>query len=100
MDLLLGKTRRRQKKTKEWSNFFKTAFFGHILKKSAHSLFGAWFFLLVHIWFTPSEGPKGFVNCFFQKSYNGSWTMEKCCLPWSDFMVHGVNQPLRTHTTI
>ena len=34
-------------------------FFGHIIKKSAHSFFlGAWSFLLVHIWFTPSEGPK------------------------------------------
>ena len=30
--------------------------FGYILKKSAHSFFGAWSFLLVHIWLTPSEG--------------------------------------------
>ena len=43
-------------KTKEWSNFrfffFTPVFFGHILKKLAHSL-------LVHghsSWFTPSEG--------------------------------------------
>ena len=34
--------------------------FGHMLKKSTHLLFGAWSFLLVHIWLTPSEGPKGF----------------------------------------
>jgi hypothetical protein len=31
---------------------FKTALFG---QKSTHSLLGAWPFLLVHIWFTPSE---------------------------------------------
>ena len=41
---------------------FKITFFEHILKKSAHSLFGAWLFLFVHIWFTPSEGPKRLVN--------------------------------------
>ena len=53
----------RQDKTKEWSNMiFLNYIFGHILKKYAHSLFGAWSFLLVHIGFTPSEGPKGFVN--------------------------------------
>ena len=51
-------------KTIEWSNYFpfKIAFFGHILEKSTTSLFVAWSFLLVHIWFTPSEGSKGFVN--------------------------------------
>jgi hypothetical protein len=43
----------------------------HILKKSAHSLLGAWLTLLVHIRFTPSEGPKGFVNLFFKKSDHG-----------------------------
>ena len=42
--------------------FSQTALFGHILRKTAHSLFGAWSFLLVHIQFTPSKGPKGFVN--------------------------------------
>ena len=54
----------RQEKTKEWSNliFFEIVIFGHILKTSAHFLFGAWSFLLVHIWFAPSEGSKGFVN--------------------------------------
>ena len=36
----------------------KTALFGHINTFT----FGAWSFLLVHIPFTPSEGPKGFVN--------------------------------------
>ena len=45
-------------------------------KKSTHLLFGAWSFLLVHIWFTPSEGPKGFVNWFFKKLDHGSWTIK------------------------
>jgi len=41
----------------------KTIIFEHIYeKKSTHSLFGAWSFLLIHIHFTPSEGPKDFVN--------------------------------------
>ena len=42
--------------------FSKLCFFGHMLKQSTHSLFGAWSFLFVHILFTPSEGPKNFVN--------------------------------------
>jgi hypothetical protein len=53
----------REEMTKGWADliFFKTAFFGHILKnKSTRSLFGAWSFLLVHTRCTPSEGPKGF----------------------------------------
>ena len=44
--------------------FSKLCPFGvYINKKNpTHLLFGAWSFLLVHIWFTPSEGSKGFVN--------------------------------------
>jgi len=45
--------------------FLKIALFGHILKKSARSLFGAWSFLFIHIRFTPSKGAKGFVSLFF-----------------------------------
>jgi hypothetical protein len=53
-------------KTREFFNFFnfsssETTFFEHILKKSTHSFFGAWSFLLVHIWFTPSEEPKDII---------------------------------------
>ena len=56
--------------------------------------FYAWSVLLVHIRFTPSEGPKGFINCFLsKKSDHGRWTMEKCHLPLSIFMVHGINWP-------
>ena len=41
---------------------FKSALFGHILKKSMPSFLDAWSFLLVHIRFTPNEEPKDFVN--------------------------------------
>ena len=43
---------------------FKTIIFELMLKKSTHSFLGAWPFLLVHIWFTPSEGPKNFITQF------------------------------------
>ena len=84
------KTIEAQEKTREWSNldflfFFQTVLFGHILKKSAHSFSGAWSFFLRHIPFTPSEGPQGFVNQFFKRSYHGSWTIK------SD---HGKRPPL------
>ena len=63
---LLGKRIWRQEKTREWSNLnvIKAGLLDIYLKKSPHSLFGAWSFLLVHIRFTPSEGAKGFVNWF------------------------------------
>jgi hypothetical protein len=41
------------------------------LKKSAHPLFGACSLLLVHVWFTPCQGPKSFQNMFFR-----NWNME------------------------
>ena len=44
---------------RKWS---KLNSYSHILEKPAHSFFGAWSFLLVHLWFTPSEGLKGFIN--------------------------------------
>ena len=41
----------------------KLDFWAYINKKnSSHSLFGAWSFLSVPIRYTPSEGPKGFVD--------------------------------------
>jgi hypothetical protein len=48
-----------------FSSFFsKLPFWGiNLYKKIAYNLlFGAWLLLSVHIRFTPSEGPKGFVN--------------------------------------
>ena len=59
--------KRRQNIVHTWF-LLKTALFGHILKKSSHSLLHAWSLLLIHIWLTPSEGPKSFVNWFLKKS--------------------------------
>jgi hypothetical protein len=50
--------------------FFKIAFLGHLLKNKLHIHFLVHgHYLLVHILFTPSEGPQGFV-----KSHLESWT--------------------------
>ena len=57
-------------------------------------MFIFWSFLLVDMRFTPSEGPKDFVNYFLRKLDHGSPTMEKYHLLWSDFIVHAVNGPL------
>ena len=54
--------KRRQKGGQTRIIFSKLRLLGAILKKSAHSLFGAWSSLLVHVQFTPSEGPKGFIS--------------------------------------
>ena len=59
----LGKRKWRQHKTREWPNLiFFFLFFPKMpfveFKKAAHWLYSAWSFLLVHIWFTPSEGPR------------------------------------------
>ena len=43
----------------------KTALSEHIFKKTSTFTLGARSLLLIHIRFTPSEGPKNFVNCFF-----------------------------------
>ena len=51
-----GRERRRQ----ENGQFLKIFSFQNSFEND--SFFGAWSFLLVHIWFPPSEGPKGFVN--------------------------------------
>ena len=88
-----------KEKTKHWLilNLFpplKISLLRHMLKKSIHSFFDAWSFLQVHIWFTPSEGPKDFVNQFLKKLDHESHTMKlghgKGHLTWSNFMVHGV----------
>ena len=84
----------RQDKTREWS---KLTFFHNF--QSTHALFSAWPFLLIHIQFTPSEGPEDFVNCFscffFLSNRTmevgpSSQTMEK---KKPSSMVHGVNRP-------
>ena len=62
-------------------------------KKSSHPPFGAWSLLMVHIRFTPSQGPQGIENWFIQKSDYGNVTIEECPLTWDNFMVHDVNNP-------
>ena len=87
-----GKQRWRRENGQTSIFFLNIVLFGYKLKNSTHSLLGAWSFLVVHVWFTPSEGPKGFVNLFLRNwtIKVGPWrqTMEKGHLPWSDFMVH------------
>ena len=56
----------RKKKEK---NPQRTLFWTNIKKKIAHPLFGAWSLLLVHIWYTPSEWPKGFKNAIFDRNW-------------------------------
>jgi hypothetical protein len=56
--------KRIQENGQTWLIVFKTSLFSTYQKKSTHSLFGAWSFLLIHICFTPSEGPKNFINWF------------------------------------
>ena len=87
-------------KTKEDKRMVKLCFFlvqkclfvTHT-QKSTHSLFGAWAFLLVHIWFAPSNGPKGYINWFWKKSAHESWTMKSDHGKGPSSMVHGVNRP-------
>ena len=75
----MEKRRWRQENGQTWFfNFFSfnTTLFGHMLKNIAHSFFGAWSLLLVHIRCTPSERSKGFVNWYLKKLEHGSWTFE------------------------
>jgi hypothetical protein len=62
---------RQDKRTVKLDFFLNYPFWTYI-KKSSHSPFDAWSFLLAHIHVIPSEGLKDFVK-------------------WSDFMVHGAN---------
>ena len=91
------KPKRRQENGQTWI-FFKTTFFGHVLKKNHHIHF------LVHghsSWSTFGlqlvRGPR-LSNLSFLRSRTmkvGPWyrTIEKNPLPWSDFMVYNINQP-------
>jgi hypothetical protein len=73
-------------RTREDKRIVKLDFLSKILFLAYISLFDAWSFLLVHIRFTPSEGPKGLVNRVLRNHAMevgpSSWTMEKCYLPW------------------
>ena len=81
------KTRENMRTVKLFSSF-KTTLFEHISKeKSAHSLLGAWSFLLVNIRFTPSVGPKDFVYWYFWET--GPWMLEHGKGPSSMIRLHG-----------
>ena len=65
MEFFLGEEKMKIREKKEWSNlilFQNCPIWTYIEEKISTFTFGAWSFLLVHIWFTPSEGHKGFVN--------------------------------------
>ena len=63
------KTREKNRRVKLEDFIFKTAIFGHILKQALQA-------------------------DLVKKLDRGSWTMAKGHIPWSDFMVHGVNRLL------
>ena len=97
-EFFLGKRRWRQEKTWERSNFFllsKLPFLNIYQKKNQHIHFwvhghSSWSTFGSHlVW-----GPKTLYIDIFEKLDHGCWSMEKDHLPWSDFMVHGVNWPL------
>ena len=76
-------------KTKQWSNLIspKLPFLDRYQKHRHVHFFGAWSFLLVQIRFTPSEGPKSFVNCFFKEI--GPWKVNHQVGPWKKAIFHG-----------
>ena len=71
-------------------NKSKTALFGHISKKTAHQLLGAWL-LLTHVRSTAK--PKNFkkIHPFINLAIK-VWARRKCHLTWDNFMVHDVNK--------
>ena len=81
LTILLGEEKMKTSEDKRMVKlefFFKTASFGHILKKSAQLFFDAWSLLWVHVRFTLSEGPKNFVIFF------------KEVIPWDKTTFHGL----------
>ena len=94
-------TRREGKRKRRRSNMkkiLKTTLFEHILKKTAHPLFGAWSLLLVHVWFTPSQGFKGFKNAFSRNEIMEvfPWIVTLGKMPFDMGQLHGPwsKQPL------
>ena len=84
------KPKRRQENKKTWIFFpFNNALFKHMFKKnqSAHSLFGAWSSLLIHIRFTPSEWPKTFKTGFLRSQI--PWKLDHELGPSKKALFHG-----------
>ena len=59
-----GEEKMKAREVKTWSNliFILELPFQTYIKQIITSTFDAWLFLLLHIRFTPSEGPKDFIN--------------------------------------
>ena len=80
--------------------FFQNCPLRAYIEKKSIDMFTFWCMdipLGPHSIYTPFQGPKNFVNLFFKESNHGCWTTKsaKGRPPWSDFMVHGVNRPLK-----
>ena len=93
------KPKRKQDNSWTWLFFQKCPLWASNKKNTF--IIGAWSFFLIHIRFTPSEGPKAFKTIFLRSQTMEvrpcPWTIEKGHLPWSDFMVYNVNMPLAYH---
>jgi hypothetical protein len=67
--------------------FFQKCPFEHIFRKINTFTFGTWSFLLIHIRFTPSEGPKD--PLFFLFLLNEPWKLVLQGGPWKKVIFHG-----------
>ena len=66
--LISGKTREDKRMVKlDFFSFQNFPFWTYMKKKPTHAFLGAWSFLFIQIWFTPSEGPKFSANWFIRK---------------------------------
>ena len=83
--------KRKQENDRTWILFRKCPFWACIKKNPAHSLFSAWSFFLVHIRFTPSEGPKAFKSIYLRSLSMEvgprTRTIQKGHLPWTNLPI-------------
>ena len=66
-------------------------FCAHIKKKPSPPLFAPWSFLLVHIWFAPSEGSMALKTNFYEVR---PWKSHHELGPLTNANFHNVNRPL------
>ena len=57
-NITLVRRKKGEKVKKKLMKNFQISLFGHMLKKVTQAFFGAWSLLLVHVWFTSSEGSQ------------------------------------------
>ena len=70
-----NEAKKRQNNGQSWISSKNYPFWTYITK-TTQSLFGARSFLLIHIQFRPSEGPKCIVNWYLKKSDHGNWIIK------------------------